>query len=263
MHIFFSILWKIVRNETATIIPARVSQMRKPAQHHTSTGEHPAHPKHASATKRPYNTQHLALYGNTITPIHDYHSGLQFKLAPQGSEREKNPQESHSKQHQSRQGVTGWRKPVREAKPRHSKHETASDKKPCPPNGVREKKGGLLGSASTCTCYCRRPSMRTQSQKVAGCKLKHITTGQCVWRLPRCAMQLCCESTLTKASFVVVSQLLLTEEPPTDVDCEPNTWSAGWQGCTKDIDAKHLFQRCHLQAVPRSIFLHGPYGAWL
>lgn len=209
MHIFFSILWKIVRNETATIIPARVSQMRKPAQHHTSTGEHPAHPKHASATKRPYNTQHLALYGNTITPIHDYHSGLQFKLAPQGSEREKNPQESHSKQHQSRQGVTGWRKPVREAKPRHSKHETASDKKPCPPNGVREKKGGLLGSASTCTCYCRRPSMRTQSQKVAGCKLKHITTGQCVWRLPRCAMQLCCESTLTKASFVVVSQLLL------------------------------------------------------
>lgn len=81
--------------------------MRKPAQHHTSTGEHPAHPKHASATKRPYNTQHLALYGNTITPIHDYHSGLQFKLAPQGSEREKNPQESHSKQHQSRQASLG------------------------------------------------------------------------------------------------------------------------------------------------------------
>lgn len=36
-----------------------------------------------------------------------------------------------------------------------------------------------------------------------------------------------------------------TAEPPTDVGCEPNTWSAGWQGCAKDTNARHLFQRCH------------------
>lgn len=53
MHIFFLIPWQIVQKEIATKIPARESQMRKPAQHPTSTGEHPAHPKHASATKRP------------------------------------------------------------------------------------------------------------------------------------------------------------------------------------------------------------------
>lgn len=262
MHIFFSILWKIVRNETSTIIPARVSNEKASTTPHIY--------RWTPCTPQTCVSHKTALQHSASTTIRQhYHTDTwlpQWPAIQTRSAREREREKSAREPLQATSitsGVTGWRKPVREAKPRHSKHETASDKKPCPPNGVREKKGGLLGSASTCTCYCRRPSMRTQSQKVAGCKLKHITTGQCVWRLPRCAMQLCCESTLTKASFVVVSQLLLTEEPPTDVDCEPNTWSAGWQGCTKDIDAKHLFQRCHLQAVPRSIFLHGPYGAWL
>lgn len=132
-------------------------------------------------------------------------------------QRERNPHESHSKQHQSRQGVTRWRKPFQEAKPRHSRHQIASDKKPCPPNGVR-KKGGLLGSASTCTCYCQRPSVKMQLQKghFAGCELKHMTTGQCVWRVSRWAMPPCCESTTNKALFpfplifvAVVLQLFL------------------------------------------------------
>lgn len=47
---FALVPWQLIWKETSTVVPARVSQMRKPAQHHTSTG---SHLKHAPATRRP------------------------------------------------------------------------------------------------------------------------------------------------------------------------------------------------------------------
>lgn len=139
MHIFFSILWKIVRNETSTIIPARVSNEKASTTPHIYRWT-PCTPQTCVSHKTAL--QHSA----SSTIRQHYHTDTwlpQWPAIQTRSAREREREKSAREPLQATSitsGVTGWRKPVREAKPRHSKHETASDKKPCPPNGVREKK---------------------------------------------------------------------------------------------------------------------------
>lgn len=167
-------------------------------------------------------------------------------------ERDRNPQESHSKQHQSRQGVTRWRKPFQEAKPRHSRHQTASDKKPCPPNGVRKRRPSrkclhlymqlleALSENATAKRSFRRLRVEAHdnwAMRLAAAKTHNATL---LWKHIE-------QSPLPSPSSLslLFCSCFCTAEPPTDVDCEPNTWSVGWQGCAKDTNARHLFQRCH------------------
>lgn len=94
--------------------------------------------------------------------------------------------------------------------------------------------------------------METQLQKgcFAACKLKHTTTGQFVWWLPRRALPPWCKSTSNNTLCPPLSlflQLFLHWRAfHRRRESEPNTWSVGWQGYTRDINARPLFQRFHL-----------------